>query len=157
MEVWAEVIGFKGYYVSNTGMLKSCRKRNECIMTPQYSKDGYMCNNLWDGILYHKKSIHRIVAETFIPNPENLPEVDHIDRDKSNNNVSNLRWVSMSQNRINRTIKKGITGERHIRYFPNKPSPYGVTITRNRNIIFCKYFKTLDEAIQARDFFLDTI
>lgn len=154
MEVFLPITGFEGYYVSNTGKIKSCRKRNEVIMTPQLSREGYLCQNLWDGVSYHKKTIHRLIAEAFLPNPDNLPEVDHIDRDKSNNDISNLRWASISQNRINRTSKVGSTGERHIRCFANKPKPYGVTITRNRQTIFCKYFETLEEAVQARDSFL---
>jgi len=154
MEAFLPITGFEGYYISNAGKVKSCRKRNEVIMIPQLSKDGYWCQNLWDGVSYHKKTIHRLVAEAFLPNPDNLPEVDHIDRDKNNNQVSNLRWASISQNRINRTSKVGPTGERHIRWNPKKPKGFGVTITRDRKTIFCKYYETLDEAILARDSFL---
>ena len=49
---------------------------------------------------------HRILAKHFIPNPDDLPEVDHIDRDKANNALENLRWVTRSQNNNNRTMKK---------------------------------------------------
>ena len=52
-----------------------------------------------------KFAVHRLVAEAYIPNPDNLPEVDHIDRDKSNNSVENLRWVTKSQNAFNREGK----------------------------------------------------
>ena len=48
--------------------------------------------------------LHRILAKHFIPNPDNLPEVDHIDRDKTNNSIENLRWVSASENSRNRTF-----------------------------------------------------
>ena len=154
METFLPIAGFPGYYISNTGKVKSCRKRNEVIMIPQLSRDGYYQNNLWDGFSYHKKSIHRLVAIAFLSNPENLEEVDHIDRDKSNNHVSNLRWASISQNRINRTQKLGPSNQRHIRIHNGKPKPYGVTITREKKTIFCKYFYTLEEAIQARDSFL---
>jgi hypothetical protein len=51
--------------------------------------------------------IHRLVAMTFIPNPENKREVDHIDRDKTNNKISNLRWCSPSENARNKTIIVG--------------------------------------------------
>lgn len=54
------------------------------------------------GYNYKRYSVHRLVAETFIPNPENKPEVDHIDRNPSNNNVSNLRWVTVRENNNNR-------------------------------------------------------
>ena len=47
--------------------------------------------------------LHRILAKHFIPNPENLPEIDHIDRDKTNNSIENLRWISRSDNMRNRS------------------------------------------------------
>ena len=54
--------------------------------------------------------VHRVVAETFIPNPDNLPEVDHIDGDKSNNCVENLRWVTRSQN-MKYAFESGVLNE----------------------------------------------
>lgn len=54
------------------------------------------------GYNYQRFSVHRLVAETFIPNPENKPEVDHIDRNPNNNSVSNLRWVTVQENNNNR-------------------------------------------------------
>lgn len=52
------------------------------------------------------KNIHRLVAEYFIPNPNNYDEVDHIDRNKQNNHISNLRWVTSSMNNLNKNDKK---------------------------------------------------
>ena len=63
------------------------------------------------GINRKTYSIHRLVAETFIENSENLHDIDHIDRDKSNNSVENLRWVTRQQNLYNR-IKTNKIGER---------------------------------------------
>lgn len=54
------------------------------------------------GYNYQRFSVHRLVAETFIPNPENKPEVDHIDRNPNNNSVSNLRWATVQENNNNR-------------------------------------------------------
>lgn len=54
--------------------------------------------------------IHRLVAETFIPNPENKPAIDHIDRNRDNNDVSNLRWVTIKENAYNQ--KNNIPGVR---------------------------------------------
>lgn len=62
------------------------------------SGKGYFCYNLYNDEGNKNKTIHRLVAQAFIPNPNNLPMVDHIDADKSNNNVDNLRWVTNYQN-----------------------------------------------------------
>tara|TARA_R100001086_G_scaffold148942_1_gene78906 strand:- start:413 stop:844 length:432 start_codon:yes stop_codon:yes gene_type:complete len=61
--------------------------------------------------------IHRLVAETFLPNDNNLPQVDHIDRNRINNDISNLRWVTPSQNNLNRDMTN-IRGRRKTRNIP---------------------------------------
>lgn len=52
--------------------------------------------------------VHRLIAETFLENQENKPQVDHIDHDKSNNDVSNLRWVTHTENQYNKKINRAI-------------------------------------------------
>ena len=67
------------------------------------------------GYNYKNYLVHRLVAETFIPNPENKPCIDHIDRNRLNNNVSNLRWVTVKENNLNQ--KKNLPeGQRSIDY-----------------------------------------
>tara|TARA_R100000734_G_C3275327_1_gene70256 strand:+ start:80 stop:535 length:456 start_codon:yes stop_codon:yes gene_type:complete len=65
-------------------------------------KDGYIITNLSNKDGKKCKKLHRLLAEHFIPNPDNLPLVDHIDRNPSNNSLDNLRWVSLSGNCQNR-------------------------------------------------------
>jgi len=68
----------------------------------------YLHNNGYYGITIEKrkrKNIHRLLAECFIPNPENLPFVDHINRNRQDNRLENLRWCSISDNNSNRTMK----------------------------------------------------
>lgn len=94
--------------------------------------------------------IHRLVSETFLPNPDGKLYVDHIDRDKLNNCVTNLRWVTNSENLMNRgTQKNNKLGEKNIRW-KNDKQKYCIEI-KNK---FMGYFKTLEEAIQARDNFI---
>ena len=62
---------------------------------------GYLFVVLYDGELHKRRPIHRIVADAFIPNPENKPCVDHIDTNRTNNNVDNLRWVTYKENANN--------------------------------------------------------
>ena len=100
-EVWKPVKGYEGLYeVSSLGRVRSV-KRN-LVMHPQPRKHGYL------GIQLHGRggnakgfktlSVHRLVAEAFIPNPNNLPEVNHIDEDKTNNRAENLQWISHIDN-----------------------------------------------------------
>lgn len=87
----------------------------EKILAITHSQGGYCDVSLSkDGKRIHKK-IHRLVAEAFIPNPDNKPEVDHIDTDKDNNNVNNLRWVTHSENHLNPlTVKLKRVVNRHL-------------------------------------------
>jgi hypothetical protein len=68
------------------------------VVAVQKSKAGYLRVELWDKGRGKKHSIHRLLAEAFIPNPEGKPQVNHIDGDKTNNALSNLEWVTQSEN-----------------------------------------------------------
>ena len=113
-EIWKDIIGFEGnYQISNFGRVKSCdrfipHKRHgtwhikERLLKPHL--DG-PSNSQYLSVMLHRgngkmdcKRIHRLVAETFIPNIYNLPQVNHIDGNKKNNTVSNLEWVSELEN-----------------------------------------------------------
>ena len=78
------------------------RKRSNGRIISQFvERTGYVCVKLNREKYYY----HRILARHFIPNPANLPCVDHIDRNKTNNSIENLRWVSISDNNRNRTMR----------------------------------------------------
>ena len=110
IEVWKPVVGFEGlYYVSNRGRIKNKKGR---IMKTFISRGYERVALLAD----QKRCVHRMVAETFIPNPLNLPCVNHKDENKLNNNVENLEWVNHKTNnnygtrgkRIGEKLKKPI-------------------------------------------------
>lgn len=110
MEIWIDVKGFEGLYqVSNQGRLRSLdrpvKQRNNSIQVKKgkliaqsENNKGYPLSNMSKGNKRYSRATHRLVAEAFIPNPENKPQVNHIDGDKENNNVDNLEWVTAKEN-----------------------------------------------------------
>lgn len=96
-----EITNYEGLYsVEEDGRVWSHRSKKYLKATQL--KNGYFMVSLSKEGKVVNKYIHRLVAEAYIPNPDNLPEVDHIDRNRQNNNVDNLRWVSRSGNMRNR-------------------------------------------------------
>ena len=101
-EVWKDIQGYEGLYqVSNLGNVKSLnynRTGEERIITPVKSGRGYLCVSLYKNGIHKKFLIHRLIAQVFIENPENLPQVNHIDENKRNNRVENLEWCTNKYN-----------------------------------------------------------
>ena len=97
--VWKDVIGYEGVYqVNNIGEVKRVSKNK--LLTPYVGvkSKGYIYVKLCMNNVRCKKALHRVVAEAFIPNPLNKPEVNHKDGNKSNNCVDNLEWCNRSEN-----------------------------------------------------------
>ena len=134
-EVWKDIAGYEGIYqVSNQGRIRSldrlskahnnhgtmCRtKIRGRIMRGTPDQDGYLDVCLYNDVRKPKYfRVHRLVAEAFIPNPDKLPQVDHINCIKDDNRVENLAWVTCKEN-INRAWKAG-------RCTPRQPSPEAV-------------------------------
>lgn len=107
-EVWKDINGYEGLYqVSNLGRVKSLERFNvntgnyesrERFLKLSYNKRGYPTVTLINRTKRVLKTIHRLVAEAFVPNPNNLPQVNHKDEIKTNNNADNLEWCSNSYN-----------------------------------------------------------
>jgi hypothetical protein len=121
-------------------------------LSASLTRDGYLMV-----VLQHNKEkktckVHRLVAFTYIANPENKYAVDHINRIKTDNSVDNLRWATRSENRINTEVhSNNKLGQKHIGLHRGL---YLFTLNRN-GIRYEKSFKTLEEAIEHRDAYLN--
>jgi len=164
MAEWREIQGYEGHYeVSSEGDVRSCDRVSESyggrmcnrkgrLLKIQYS-DRYVLADLCVGGLRQTHQVHQLVARAFIPNPDNKPMIDHIDRDKHNNHISNLRWATASENQHNRDLdaervrEDNNTGEKYISRLAD--GRYRLRITRVG--YWSHIFSTLPEAIAERE------
>lgn len=116
-ETWKDIVGYEGIYqISNLGRVKSLSRvlhypgksiqTQGKILLPFTASHHYLYVTLVKDKKKTKKGIHRLVGEAFIPNPESLPEIDHINGNPKDNNVSNLRWCSHKSNQNNPITRK---------------------------------------------------
>ena len=123
-ELTKDIPGFGGLYrVSENGDVISLKHKKPRILTGSLVRSGYMAVNLWHENKAHLRLRHRLVAEAFLENPEDLPQVNHLDHNKENNHVSNLAWCTARENVLH-TIRAG----KHSRHL----SPADVISIRER-------------------------
>lgn len=96
--VWRPVVGYEGLYeVSNTGQVRSLFRYKK-VLKPNMAKTGYCTVELFKSGESKRLLIHRLVAKAFIPNPDNFPQINHKDENRSNNSVDNLEWCTAKYN-----------------------------------------------------------
>ena len=149
VEEWRPVVNFPNYAISNQGRVKNVT--TDKIITLVLDRDGYLIISLYRNGKRYKGRVHRLVIEAFVPNPGELPIPDHIDGNKTNNAVSNLRWATLSQNAHNIASRdvipyKGVTfvrvrGHTYIR----------ANISVNKVKEYLGNFSTSEEAARAYD------
>lgn len=105
------------YIVSTEGKIFSTKKftnrGHHKEIKQRKNKDGYMEVTVGESNNRKTRRVHRIIAMAFIPNPDSLPEVDHIDNDKTNNNVENLRWISGFDNKSRIPFETRSNAQKH--------------------------------------------
>lgn len=152
---WKQIAGFPDYYISDDGVVKCYRnsKDGKVINLNKHSK-GYMTAYLYNTETkgHQVAYVHRLVAIAFIPNPDNLPQVNHINGNKEDNRVENLEWVTArgnirhSYDTLHR--KSGAAGKHHSR--TAKLTPTEVRIIRQTslsNIELAQYLGITESAV----------
>lgn len=109
-EEWRDIKGYEGLYqVSNLGRVKSLRYKRgkqEKVLDGWITKERYRMVSFYKDNKRKDYLVHRLVAEAFIPNPDNKPFIDHIDTNRTNNKIDNLRWATQKENCNNDISKK---------------------------------------------------
>lgn len=162
-EIWKDIDGYSGYYqISNFGRVKSFsrlvlngfsnRMTTIKIRKPKFNRSGYaeVCINFNNKSIQFR--IHRLVALHFIDNPNNKSEVNHIDSNRLNNNVTNLEWTSKRENQCHGSINRKKTS-RYVGVWFNKKSKSNAwrsQIQINNKCIYLGSYHTEEEAYQAR-------
>lgn len=147
-EIWKTIEGYETYSVSTFGnvrnnktgkILKSCKNCNNQLRVTLYKND-----------IKTTFSTYQLLAKAFIPNPENKEQVDHIDNDKLNNHLTNLRWATNGENQRNTKIPSiNTSGVKGVHFHkPLKKWCARITINNVRNTI--GYYDTIEEATLAR-------
>lgn len=144
-EVWVPVRDFPQYEVSNWGNV-----RNVCsgtVLKAAARNNGYRAVTLCNLGVQCKYLMHRLVAVHFIPNPENKPEVDHINHNKADNNVSNLRWATSSENKKNKSPTGRFLGVTWVAAYRR----WKAQITIDGQKTYLGHYRTEEEAATAYD------
>ena len=163
MEDFVGIPNFPDYYINRNGdVLSKIKYKEGRLLKPNLNNCGYYYVCLYKDKKRKQMKIHRLLALTFLDNPNNFNCVDHIDRDKTNNKLENLRWVTHMTNCQNATRRKdNKQGHKNISFTVDKRNDneytyYRVKIERNKKK-HKKQFKTLAEAIKHRNEYLTNL
>ena len=136
MEIWRDIEGYENLYqVSNLGRVRSLKYNKEKILKPANNGGGYLKVGLSQNNKTKQYLVHRLVATAFIPNPNNLPVVNHKDEKHSNNSVDNLEWCTSEYNSTYGTRIERITKQ------TSKPI-YSINITTHE----IEYYQSASDA-----------
>jgi len=147
-EEYRTIKGFENYAVSNFGNVKNIK--TERILKKALDRGGYFGVYFCKNYKNYYKNIHRLVAMAFIENTNNKNKVDHIDNNKLNNHVENLRWVTNSENNMNSKLsEKNTSGIKGV-YYHKQRNKWVAEIKKDNKKIHIGCFETKEEAAKAR-------
>jgi hypothetical protein len=151
-----KIKGFKNYSINEQGQVRN-DITNKIKNAYANTKTNYLIVDLWENNKSYKKSVHRLVAETFIPNPLNKPTVDHIDGNRQNNSLENLRWATFSEQN-SRFNTNGLRSENILvtKYDELRKKRGGGHISWNK-IIEQKVFNSITEVAKYFDLTIGSI
>ena len=140
-----EIINYPNYLIYNDGRVYS--KNKNIFMNPYFNND-YLFTTLYNNGKAKSFSIHRLVGIHYIPNPNNYPTIDHINRKRDDNRVENLRWATHSEQQKNKHYSKiiNVNSPHGFKYIGYRKDTNKWTY-RNRHIKLYKTFKTKIEAL----------
>ena len=140
-EEWRDIVGYEGLYmVSNMGRIKSFYSNKARIIKPSKRSDEYISVGLYKGGHSVTHYVHVLVARAFLLNPEDKPQLNHINGDKTDNRVENLKWVTGSEN-MNHAYKIGLANATKGICHPNaKLTPEQVRYIREHYVKGSKEF-----------------
>lgn len=160
-EIWRDIVGFTDrrfggcYQVSDQGRVRN--SRGQVLKLHTRARDGYVEVGLRDRGTRRTVKVHRLVAEAFLPNPEGLPDVDHINGRRSDNRACALRWASKSENGLNRHKAWSEAGVVGAHTSSSKANPFRSSVRHGGKLKHLGVFKTAQEASEARRAFLEGV
>lgn len=170
-EIWKDVVGLEKWFeVSNKGRVRSKDRLvnsrwGSCIKKPVKGKilsqrkvyNGYYCVHLRVAEIKYNKTanlVHRLVAQAFIPNPHNLPQVNHIDENKENNCVENLEWCTAKENNLHGNRSKIVSDSQKKR---NRHCTGTKVVQLDLNGNLVNVWESMSEAVRKCGFSLNGI
>ena len=146
-EIWRDVVGYENLYkISNLGNVMSLKRKKPKLLKPGKDGNGYLFVILSNHNKYLKEiKVHRLVAQAFLPNPNNLPQVNHKDENKTNNRVENLEWCTQQYN-LNFGTAPDRRSKKLSKILKNRKDQSKPVLQYDKNDIFINEYPSIKDA-----------